>query len=299
MAIKAIHRLFGHSRLARLTVSLFALGTIAALPEITISANALWLRSPQIAAGSLIGSQIFLLFFVIPVLAIASRGLKLQTSVQNMSLGLTLLLALVPLLGLFNQSLEIREALVILALYVVFVATFFRQGNVVDYIKHRFQLPTQARPIFSVFSLLAALALLLVASNSLVRQIIELSAWLSIPRFLLSLLLLPIGTNLPEMILAWQGIKRGDNEFAVGDFLGSITINSLVLVVVTLLSKTEIAVGLTINPLIWLFAAGLVVFGIFCYSRKMLSLGESLILLLFYLAMASAAWWLGYGRLLE
>lgn len=297
MAIQAVEKLSGRWRLSRFTISLFALGTVAALPEISLSANALLYNSPQIAVGALLGSQAFLLFGMIPVLAIAAKGLKLQTPIQNMSLGLTPVLALIPMLALLNQSLDVREALMILAVYVVFVISFVRQGTVAQKITAKLKQLRDNRPALSLLQLLFAMAILLLAGNTVVRQVIELSAIWQMPRMLLSFLLLPIATNLPELSLVFHGIKNGGSQPEVGDFLGSITINAILLVIVTLLAATPIVVGITIAPLIWLFTIGLVAFGILSFSRQKLAVVEAIILLLFYGAFLLLATWLGYGQL--
>src|SRR5690606_23171615 len=129
---------------------------------------------------------------------------------KNMSLSLTLLLALVPMLALLNQSLDLREALILAAVYVVFVVSFVRQGSGIELLTKKIKRHAPSEPWMELGKLVAAVLILLIAGNTLVRQIIELAAYLEMPRFLLGFLLLPIGTNLPEISLAVQSIRAGN-----------------------------------------------------------------------------------------
>lgn len=297
LAIQAVERLSIYSRLSRFTLALIVMGAVAALPEVSITANALLLNSEQVALGSLIGSQVFLLFFAIPVLALISRGLKLQAPVQNLSLVLTLLLALVPMLTLLNQGLEIWESMTILAIYVVFLVSVARQEGALERITET--ITTKIRALrgqhwaIDVVKLILAIAFLALAGNVVVRQIIQLAAEIQMPRFFLSFLLLPIATNLPEVSIALRSVLSGSKNIAVGDYLGSITFNALLLVGLALGSGGILFVGQNISFMIMLFVVGVITLGFFCYTRKNLSVLEGLTLLAFYFGFISLGWWQG------
>lgn len=290
LAIETIQKFTNHAHLSRVTLSLFVLGTITAFPEIAIMANSLWLKAPQIALGNLIGSQIFLLFVVVPVLAIVSRGVQLQLQFKNVSLALTLLVAVVPMVALLDQGLSMSEVLIILGTYGVFFVTLIRRSSFLERIAERLEHEGKNITLLDGVKLLFALGVLMLASNTAVREIIEIAAWLQTPRFLLSLLLLPIGTNLPELSLALNH-ARNEKDIALGDYLGSITFNSLLIAILTLALGGVILIGQSITAVIALFGAGLVVFWWCCYSREFLNVKEGLLLLLAYVLIVSAALW--------
>jgi cation:H+ antiporter len=290
-AIDAVEKLSSHLHLSKFTLALFVLGTITSLPEMAITLNSVVLRTPQIAIGNLIGSQVFLLFLVVPVLAIVSKGLHLKLQLQNVSLALTLLVALVPMMALYNQGLEFGEVLIILGIYVVFVLNFTRQENFLKRVAERIQYHPKLNTTGEILKLLAALGVLLLASNTAVREIINIASVLQTPRFLLSLIILPIATNLPELSLAFGSLAMGKKDVALGDYMGSLTFNSLLIAVLTLGMGGELMIGQNIHIVIILFIIGVVVFWWSCFSKNLLSIKEGLLLLLCYFILVVAAAW--------
>lgn len=291
IAIKAAQRIFTHSRLSTLTLSIFFLGAVTSFPEIAITLNSLWLDTPQVALGALIGGQAFLLFLVVPVFVLLSQGLALNKKHQELSLTLALLVVLAPMLALLNGQLEVLEVILILGLYAIFAVTFIHRKQVLELLWQKLPRPEKYSVWLEALKLFGVILILLVAGNTLVRQMVELSAVLNIPRFLLSFLLIPIAANLPELMVAVQAARDGEREFALADILGSLTFNSLLLVLMTLAYGGMIVVGINIAALIVLFVLGVLVFWWFCYSKQKLSPVEGLILLFIYLGMISFAWW--------
>ena len=289
--VESIKKLSSHSRFSSFSLSLFVIGVITSLPEVTVTVNSILLKSPQIALGNLIGTQIFLLFLVIPVLAIVSNGLHLHTEMKNRSVILTLLVALAPILALLNQSLELLEAVIVLVLYALFAIIFSRHSTFLERITARIQQTQKISVGWEFAKILCFLSILFLASNTAVREMIELAAFLQTPRFLLSLLILPIGTNLPELSLALGSLAAGKKDLALADFMGALTFNSLLIAVLALGSGGTILIGQNISMVVIAFIVGIILFWWCCYSKKLLSIREGLLLLLVYLGILGIAVW--------
>ncbi|UCD73196.1 MAG: sodium:calcium antiporter [Candidatus Bathyarchaeota archaeon] len=77
-----------------------------------------------------------------------------------------------------------------------------------------------------------ALSFLGVAAGAymLVQSVIELSAFFHVSEFLISFFLLSIGTSLPELAVDTLALRRGQNELAIGDLIGSSIIDVTVVV---------------------------------------------------------------------
>lgn len=287
ISIDAMSHLASHSKFSRFGLALFVVGAVTSLPEVAVTLNSLAMHSPQIALGNLIGSQIFLLFVVIPIMAIVSRGLQLQTQLKKTTLLLMLLVVAVPILLLVNQSLDMGEAIIILGGYLVFIATF---------LSFKAQ-PRILQPIQKIsfggeaLKLMISVGILLLASHTAVRQLIEIAASLQTPRFLLSMLILPIATNLPELSLALGILKRGGGTLALGDFMGSLTFNSLLIAALALIGGGSITIGQNISWVVLIFALGLSIFWWACHSKEVLSIKEGLLLFVVYVALLATSVW--------
>jgi len=289
-AMDAIEKLSHHHRLSRFTFSLFVIGLTTSFPELAVTINSVILNSPQIALGSLIGSQIYLLFLVIPILAIMSQGLRLHSQMRDHSLIMTLLVATFPILMLLDQSLSFLEVLIIIGSYVVFVMLFFRH-TFLERILVRLQLPENISPSWEVVKLLGASAILMLAAHTAVRELIEISSVLNTPRFLLSLLILPIATNLPELSFALRSVTSPRKNYALGDYMGAIIFNSLLIGILALVSGGSISIGQNISYVVIAFVIGMVVFWWCCFSRELLNIREGLLLFLVYLTLLGLATW--------
>lgn len=291
-AIVSIEKLSLHSRWSKFTLSLFVIGVVTSLPEAGVTANALWLHSPQIALGNLIGSQVFLLFLVIPILAIVSKGVHLRIQMQNVSLAMTLLVVLIPMVALIDQNLSLSEVLIILAGYLVFVVSFVRQKDILSRVSLRQEQVKTVPVVWEVLKLIGAVSILLLASNTAVREMIDISSLLQTPRFLVSMLVLPIGTNLPELSLAIMSVLRGKRDVALGDFMGALTFNAALIALLALGTGGSIFIGQNINLVIGVFTVSLVIFWLCCYSKEILSAKEGGLLLFLYLLLLSAGGWI-------
>lgn len=280
--IEGVEKLSGHTRFTKVAISLFAVGVVASLPEMAISAQSLWYNAPQIALGNLVGTQVFILFLAVPVLAIASKGISFELPVKNTTLTLMLLAAVVPMIALFDQALDAVDVLFILLMYLVFVVHFVTQGRLKIPLSHRVQHPAQAASLKESLKVIAAIAILVLASNTVVRQLIEISALLETPRFLLSLLVLPIATNLPELSLALGSLSRSRRQLAIGDFIGSVTFNSLLIGILAMARGGTIVIGQDIIFVLGLFVIGVIIFWLCGYSQKFLNTREGLGLLFMY-----------------
>lgn len=289
--IESVERIAPLLKVSTITLSLLVLGVITSLPEITVIINALLLNAPQIAVGNLIGSQIFLLFVVIPVLAIVSNGLSLKLELKNISLSLGVLLALIPMLSLFDQHIGITEASIIIVIYLIFALLFIRKSTMIEKIAQRLSQPSNGVATTEFFKALGCLIILCVASNTAVRQIIEIAAVLQTPRFLLSMILLPIATNLPEVSLAFSNFSKLRREVVIGDYLGAITFNAALLALLTFIVGGNIIIGQNISIVIVLFVIALAVFSVCSFSKRMLNSKEALLLLSLYVLLLVAAGW--------
>jgi cation:H+ antiporter len=291
LAISAIHTISPLLRVSKLTISLLVLGLVTSLPEITITINSVLFNAPQIAVGTLIGSQVFLLFVTIPVLAIISNGLSLKFEMKNVSLALSLLLALVPMIALYNQSIDIVEALAITGLYLAFIFIYTQKSNVVQRFVQRYQEPSASKIMLQVTLFLLSIGILLLASNTAVRSIIEIAAVLETPRFLLSMILLPVATNLPELVLAIGYYSTIKKDVVIADYLGSMTVNSFILAALTISLGGSIGIGQNISMVIILFIIGLIAFWLASASKQVLSSKEGLLFFCFYILILLVAGW--------
>jgi cation:H+ antiporter len=129
------------------------------------------------------------------------------------------------------------------------------------------------------------MALLILASDMLVRIAERIAVILNLPTIIIGMILIAVGTSLPELSFEIAAIRKKEVEMALGNILGSVVANStLILGVTVLLSPITLNDGIRPYLVATLsFITAFSLFWIFVRSKKQLDRWEGLILLLVFL----------------
>ncbi|HLD21660.1 MAG TPA: hypothetical protein VJB65_02065, partial [Patescibacteria group bacterium] len=121
-----------------------------------------------------------------------------------------------------------------------------------------------------------------VASNILVNQTIVISDAMGIPTFIISIIILSLGTNLPEIMIAVNAILNKHSEIAFGDYIGSAAANPLLFGIFTVMNGPFIFEVGGINITFFILLFGYSLFYIFSRSKTRISPYEGIILIVVY-----------------
>lgn len=283
LVVSTVMHLAHSWRLSPFTVSFFLLGIMTSLPEITISSIAVLDHTPLIFAGTLLGGTMLLLLGIIPLLGIITNGISLPTQLDRRQLLLTLVVILAPALMFADQRLTRWEGALFIILYgclVLFVN--HRQSfmeKVTSSLKHR-----PKHFLLLLAKALIGIGLLVWSGNQIVNNTLYLAEVWHIPPFFLSLFLVTLGSNLPELSIIVRAMWQRQREIAFADYLGSAASNTLLSGIFVLWhGQTVVLPGLFLQRFIFL-GIGLVLFYLFAQTRHKLSRKECLALLLLYFA---------------
>ena len=264
-------------------LSLILLGFLTSLPELSVAINAQIDQMPQIYAGNLMGGSFLLLAGIIPLFTYLQNGLSLKKSLHGPSLLVFMTLLSLPLLAAVNGVITRGESVAMIALYVVFVA----MAKPVSLTKLKQAKLSYATIAAKIFVIAVAAVGIYVACTELVTVTEAMALRLGAPAFLISFMLLSIGTNIPELTLALQAIFKKSSDVAFGDYVGSAAMNPLMLGVFSLYHGSY-ALGL--EELSWFTAVFLgvnVLFLVFALSKDTLSKHEALGLLAIYIVVTA------------
>jgi len=140
------------------------------------------------------------------------------------------------------------------------------------------------KTIFFIISL----ALMLVAAHFIVGSAHTIALSLGVPSFMIGLILVALGTTLPEFTFSLRSIRAGKPEFAIGDILGVVVVDATIMVAITAFI-TPIAVNTFFFSIIGVFTAFAVVFALlFMRTDEALTKNEGIALILFYIAFVVA-----------
>lgn len=274
--IEKVAKRIGFSSFA---LSFFVLGILTSIPEFSVGVNSLLKKTPDIFVGNLIGASFYLFTLVIPLMAVFGGGVKMIHGLTYKDMIFALLVVLAPIFLIADNVLTRTEGVFLILIYLILFYFVEKKKSLHfslrDLSVHRVINATQI-----IVELLVYLVIIFVASNFIVNQTIEYGKILGVPVFVVSVVILAFGTNLPEISLAIRSIFLRKKEVALGDYLGSAAANSLIFGVLTLLNGARIHIENYSLRTLLINLFGLGVFYLFSQSKKEISVKEGRILLL-------------------
>jgi len=274
--IEKIAKKIGFSSFA---ISFFILGILTSIPEFSVGINSLIKKTPDIFVGNLIGASFYLFTLVIPLMAVFGGGVKMVHGLTYKDMVFALLVVLAPIFLIADNVLTRTEGIFLILIY--FILFYFIEKkrslhlSLRDLSMHRIINASQI-----IIEILVYLGLIFVVSNFIVNQTIEYGKILKVPLFVVSIVILAAGTNLPEISLAIRSVFLGKKEVALGDYLGSAAANTLIFGILTLLNGARIHIDNYSLRTLLVNLFGLGVFYLFSQSKKEISKNEGKILLL-------------------
>lgn len=281
LVVSSVSELAKSWRLPSFIISFFLLGILTSLPEITISAISVFNDDPAIMAGNLLGGVIVMFLGVIPLLGVIGNGVRIPTKFDQKQLVFTLIVVVAPAFLTADQKINRWEAIFLIVLYLsLFIFFSFKQSFWERVGAHLAKRRTWSFRIL-IKTGLGVLALIL-ASNQIVNSTIYFADAMSISPFFVSLIIVSLGTNIPEISIIFRSVISNKKDIALADYLGSASANTLLLGVFTLIYGKTIQLPNHFFQRFAFLAIGLVSFYFFARSKNTLSRGESFVLLLLY-----------------
>lgn len=266
------------------SVAFFVLGFLTSISEISVAVNSAIEGVPQVSAGNLIGASFVILLFIIPVLAVAGNGIGLKKIISGKSLLIVLAVIALPSLVIVDGNVTRAEGLLALLVYITLIFAIYRQY---DSIEQALEIPEEMighgrKTFYDIILILLGGATIFIAAHYLVEQAVYFSKLLSVPPSIIGLILLSVGTNVPELVIAGRSLLKKQKEIAFGDYLGSAAANTLIFGLLVLING-----GFSVEPNAFISAMLLTIAGLACLyffarSKNTISRKEGLALLLFY-----------------
>ncbi len=265
-------------------VTLVAFSTT--LPEFSVSVLSSIMGSPEIAAGTTMGS---IIANPALILGLAAALVPLSTNRGIIKLNYILLLYLLVLSFLLVDGLVWYEGAALLVLFAGYIAELVKNGNrsfssrIIR--KRKARRKTVAK--HALFTLLGG-GLVVLGARMLIDATISISQAVGIPEIVIALIAVAVGTSLPEMTVAITAAFRKVAGISIGDILGANMFNIMVLASASLFSPipaTEkllsvvVPIALVVNALLLVFMST----DLWFISKKwQLSRYEGMILLFIY-----------------
>ncbi len=218
-------RMAANLKVRPLLVGLTVVAFGSSAPQITISLQAAFNDTPDIAVGSVIGSNIF---NVLVTLGLSALIIPLRVSRQVVRLDIPLMIiasALVFALALNNQLNRLDGAILLIGLGV-YLGLLLRQSRNSGHHHTSQDQPPTSWPI-NILMMLLALILLSIAGHLLLGAAVAVATELGLSERIIGLTIIAVSASLPELATSLIAAFRGQREIAVGNVIGSNVLNLL------------------------------------------------------------------------
>lgn len=275
--------------LSKYVVGFIVISFVSILPETIIAINASLQGQAELGLGTLFGSNVADLTLIIAILTLIAgkRKIKVEKTMLNKVKAYPLFL-LIPLLLGMDGNYTREEGLALIVAGVIFYVIVFRKSIGV---------PAESREkkkrLTNSLMLLVGMALLLVGAHYTVVFATNVADSLNVNPILIGLLVVSLGTTMPELFFSARAVKNKQDSLALSDIMGAVLADAtIVLGILAVISPFSFSRSVIFITGAWMLAASLVL--IILMRRKWnLTRGKGLILLAIWLCYVAVE--IGYG----
>ena len=208
-------------------LTIVAFGTSA--PELAVSLTAALQGANEIAVGNVVGSNIFNMLMVAGLSAVIcplvmDRTLLRRDWPDSILAAILLLVFIAP-----DLTISRVEGIILLAAFAVVLGTQIRAA-----LKNRDTLETEEDevampPLMIGINIVLGLACIIIGGQLAVNGATGIARMFGLSETLIGLTIVAIGTSLPELVTSLVAARKGQNEIAMGNVIGSNIFNLLLI----------------------------------------------------------------------
>lgn len=267
-------------QLSSFATSFLILGILTSVSEMSVGINAILDKNPEVFVGNLIGGSFVILLLIIPMLAIFNKGIALQGHLNPQRLLMFLFIILCPSLLVLDGIVTRYDALLLVLLYGLFFYFFHEQHPILNSIT---SMEPNEKNLKNIAKIVLGVVLIYISAQILVDKTIFFAHFSHIPPFLISLIILSIGTNLPEIVIAINSIRKSHSHIAFGNYVGSAAANTLLFGIFVFINGPFLINSQTFEHTFYIITFGYFLFFLFAKSKDRITASEGLILLITFL----------------
>lgn len=243
-------------------LTVVAMGT--SLPEMAVSATAAMTGNNDIAVSNVVGSNLFNLLVVVgacgSVIPLAIDKLILKRDFPFSIMITMLLIAMCA----FDLKVARQEGIILFAVLVVYLLYIVQ-----DALKHREPELEEAirgirrSPAVSIAFIAGGIIAIVIGGDLVVDNACLIAEAFGLSQTLIGLTIVAMGTSLPELVTSVVAAKKGENDMAMGNVIGSNIFNILAVlgvsaaihpVKVAIISVYDMAFFLICSVAVWMMS---------------------------------------------
>ena len=232
-------------RWGEFVIAFFVMAIAGALPNMFVGISSVAHNIPELSFGDVVGNSVVDLTLIVALAVLFGKGLSAKGKTIQASAIFTIFIAALPLLLILDGVLSRGDGAALIMVFVAYSAWLFSKRRAFSVIFDDIQ---ETHPViqFRTFILnatrmLIGIILLLAAAEGIVRSVTFFASAFNLPIILLGILLIGLGSSLPELYFAITASRQGKSSIVLGQLMGSvIVLATLVLGTVAILQPIVI-----------------------------------------------------------
>ena len=252
-------------------VTVVSFGT--SIPELMVSIQAAMDQAADIAIGNVLGSNIANIALVLGV-SVVIRPLSITTNTYKLSWWVMLISSLLFILFLLDNVITKMEGLLLIAGLFFFII-FSIKRNIPNEESIISKINIQTGILFFVLGAIG----LYFGSELFVESAISIASFFNVPKFVIGITVVALGTSLPELVTSIVALMKGQNNISLGNLIGSNIFNVFAVLGITSLIQELGTSSILLFLDFGVMLAVILVFGYQLFVRKKISRTAGFILL--------------------
>lgn len=208
-------------------LTIVAFGTSA--PELAVSIKGILSGSSEIVLGNVVGSNILNILLILGMSSIFGKMSVKDNTVKKeipLTILFSILLMMVSFDNMFNNKvtnvITKNDGIIILLFFVIFIyylIAVMKNDRKKEKEKPNYNL------FYSILFTGIGLAGVIIGSNFVVDNAVNIAKLMHVSEKMISLTIVALGTSLPELVTSVEASRKGENDIAVGNIIGSNIFN--------------------------------------------------------------------------
>ncbi len=219
--VRSVSKLAGHLHFSHYFIAFVIAGFVSALPEMFIGINSALIGMPAVGLGTLIGSNIADMTLVLGIVVLVGRKINVDRKTINNSAYFVAIAAL-PVILMLDGNLSRDDGLLLVIVFFVYLWTMIKKEKTM--VKKDKRNRKEIAKHAALF--LLAMVVLFISAHYMVESGISIAVAFEMPALLIGLIVIALGTCLPELTFSLRAALGKHKEIALGDLMGNVVVDS-------------------------------------------------------------------------
>jgi cation:H+ antiporter len=281
LLVRSLSKLASYLRMSEFVISFILIAFATSVPELFVGISSALQNNTALSLGNVIGSNILNLTLIAGIIILLKRGIMIESKKTKAdALYMFFIIALPFVLMWIGHAISRIDGVILLVAFFLYARKLYRERKIFK--KEAENHAKRLEPIINTLIFILSLGLLFLSSRFVVSYATLLSAELLLPPVLMGLFLISFGTTLPELVFESRAVLMGHSEMALGNLIGTVIVNStLVLGITSLIQPITADFLLFITAGVFMLIVAFL-FATFTESGNRLDIKEGISLILLY-----------------